>query len=619
MEFRRDIEGLRAVAIAPIVLYHAGLSVVEGGFVGVDIFFVVSGYLITSLIYPSILDRRFSTASFYFRRIVRIFPALLLMLALVCLFGALTLFPIGLRALGQAAAAAAAFGSNIYFWRTLSYFDPTGDLHPLLHTWSLGVEEQFYLFYPVALILLARLGPLGFRFGLAALVCGSFALAMAMTALGRETATFYLLPTRAWELGLGGLAAVGVLPRLEPAWARNAMSVIGASLIVLSIFLIDVDRSFPAPWALPPALGALLLIAYGRDAATRLPLTWAPLRFIGRISYSLYLWHWPIMAFYRLENGSDLVFLESAALVGASLVAATLSYWLVEEPVLKRVRSASPDKWKIAVGLSASAFIAASGILLAANAGSLRSLPSAVDHVVSFGGYMASANYREQFRPGTCFMDRDFSRRTVDGSCLAVDAGRSNIIIAGDSFAAHYWRAFALEYPERHVVQATAPGCRPLLHPTGPRTCRAVMEAVMGPLTDNEAVDAVVLSGRWVEEDLQNLAATVRHLDGKHIPVLVVGPSLEVNGVYPELLGRSLLTNRPSILEEAVRSEIVDRDRRMEEIVEAAGGLYVSPYRIQCPEGSCRQLDEKGDPPLFDCCHLTLQAAQELVREFPVL
>lgn len=298
---RPDIDGLRALAIVPVCFYHAGLPAFSGGFVGVSVFFVISGYLMAKLI-GSGLDRgEFSLLDFYQRRVRRIFPALIFALVVLLLIAAVLATPKLFEDFGATLAATSLFASNILLWhKTANYFDTPTEWNPLLHTWSLGVEEQFYILFPLFLMAVWRFGR-RLRIGLmAAVALVSFALSVWGTA-NAPTAAFYLLPARAWELLLGSLVAFWAMRGEQSGprgghgyWIGTAGSLAGLLLIVWSLFAYDRDMEFPGASALVPTVGAALLIHFGHDGVNPVArlMGLAPLTFIGRISYSLYLWHW---------------------------------------------------------------------------------------------------------------------------------------------------------------------------------------------------------------------------------------------------------------------------------------------------------------------------------------
>lgn len=333
MNYRADIDGLRAVAVVAVVLFHAGFDSFSGGFVGVDVFFVISGYLITGIIAREIADGRFSLVHFYERRIRRIFPALFVMLFACMPVAGWLLMPGQLKDFGQSLVAAALSASNMLFWLESGYFDAPAEMKPLLHTWSLAVEEQFYVFLPLLLLAAVRCFAVRLRAIVGAIAAVSFGLSAWLVTIAPSTA-FYLLPTRAWELLLGSLLALGAFPVLRARLAREAAGATGLAMIVASVVLFDRTTPFPGTAALLPCLGTALVInagAGGVSAAGRLLSMRVPV-FLGLISYSLYLWHWPLIVFVKQYIVRDLGALEMAAVVTASVVLATASWRFVERP-----------------------------------------------------------------------------------------------------------------------------------------------------------------------------------------------------------------------------------------------------------------------------------------------
>ncbi len=321
------------MAVLPVVFYHAGLSGFSGGYVGVDVFFVISGYLITRIIYDEMLEGRFSILHFYERRARRILPALFAVLITTFVVGWFWLSPSDYKAMAQSAGTVLVFLSNIWFWQNSGgYFDGATDYLPLLHTWSLAVEEQFYIFFPILLMLLVR-----FRAALTVvLIVVAVSLALAIWATPRmQSASFYLLPTRFWEMGMGSLLAIGLTTTNAPRWLREAAGALGLGAIVVAVTTYDSTTLFPGLSALAPVLGAGALIwagTVGGSLAGQL-LSWRPVVFVGLLSYSLYLWHWPIMAFAR--NRLFQLDLPPAWQVGTillSLFMAWLSWRFVERP-----------------------------------------------------------------------------------------------------------------------------------------------------------------------------------------------------------------------------------------------------------------------------------------------
>lgn len=373
--YRADIDGLRAVAVLGVVLFHAGLGV-SGGFVGVDVFFVISGFLITSLILRDLSRGDFSIVNFWERRARRIFPALAVVVIVTFIAGWFLMLPFGYQVLGQSVVALTVFASNIQFWRTSGYFDPASEENPLLHTWSLSVEEQFYLIVPLLLLLIFSLGRqkwVGILLGAGILI----SLAGSELWLKRDpNGAFYLLPSRAWELGVGSLMALA--RPLGKAGLRILFSWTGLALITYSFFAYDVTTAFPGVAAIPPVLGTALLIWSGicRDEETKFSganrlLATRGLVAIGLVSYSLYLWHWPFFAFHRyLFSHSPEIPLAIGYIVLA-LILSVLSLRFVEQPFRKR-NLVSSRKSVFVLTLAISALI----MVLGLNLWKTRGMPS---------------------------------------------------------------------------------------------------------------------------------------------------------------------------------------------------------------------------------------------------
>lgn len=307
-KYRRDIDGLRAVAVLAVVAFHAFPTLLPGGFTGVDVFFVISGFLITSILANSLQDRTFSLVVFCERRVRRIFPALVLVLAFCMGAGWWVLLPEELAQLGKHTAGGAAFIANLLFWQESGYFDAAADTKPLLHLWSLGIEEQFYILWPCLLWLAWRLRQQSMFWVTLALLLGSFALNVALHRSDAVT-DFYSPFTRFWELLLGGaLAGLPITP-MRPPWlhnhvARNGIAALGLVLIGTGFVWIDAGLMFPGFWALLPTMGAALLLWAGPSALPNRVLMGTPsLVWIGKISYPLYLWHWPLLSFARILIG----------------------------------------------------------------------------------------------------------------------------------------------------------------------------------------------------------------------------------------------------------------------------------------------------------------------------
>jgi peptidoglycan/LPS O-acetylase OafA/YrhL len=348
--YRADIDGLRAVAVMAVVLFHILPKLCPGGFIGVDIFFVISGYLISRLICENLEHGTFTLKEFYLRRVRRIFPALAVMLAAVLATGSIVLLNDEYRQLGKHIAAGSGFVANVALWRESGYFDNSGATKPLLHLWSLGVEEQFYIVWPLTLLIAWWRGwnLLWITLTVAAI---SFGLNIAAVQ-NHPSATFYLPATRLWELMLGAVLAIATLRhQLEAIGpARNMVAIVGVGLIGVGLATISDRDLYPGWWALLPTLGTALLIAAGERAAiNRSILSNRLLVGIGLISYPLYLWHWPLVSFARIIEGEPPAPAMAAILILSSITLAWLTYRYVERPIRE-----APRIGRVAVALGAS-------------------------------------------------------------------------------------------------------------------------------------------------------------------------------------------------------------------------------------------------------------------------
>lgn len=336
INYRPDIDGLRAVAVLAVVLHHLSAPLVPGGYVGVDVFFVVSGYLITGIISREMAESQFTFARFYERRARRIFPALFAVLAVTLLAAYFLLLPSDMVSTLRGALGTLFFTSNVVFWRDMAagYFAATDTaLNPLLHTWSLAVEEQFYVFFPVLLLLCFRFARRHIMAVL--LVCAVVSLAgAALLVYSKSVAVFFLSPFRTWELLAGSLLALHAVPPLRSRMLRELVAGAGLLAIVAACFVYDSKTTFPGLAALAPVLGAAALIhagASGPSFASRL-LQLHPMVWVGLISYSLYLWHWPLIVFTRYATGFEPITPHIPALFVVSLVLGYLSYRFIEQP-----------------------------------------------------------------------------------------------------------------------------------------------------------------------------------------------------------------------------------------------------------------------------------------------
>lgn len=607
--FRPDIEGLRALAIVPILLLHCGVSWLRGGYVGVDVFFVISGYLITGILKREMALGRFSPARFYARRAWRILPALGVTLAVTGLAGVWLLLPSELADLGGSMLASAGFLANVYFDRHVDYFAQSADTMPLIHLWSLAVEEQFYLLFPPVLYAIVVVWRRDARWPLAGLLALSLAMGAGMVWFAPQSA-YYLLPARGWELLAGALLALGAMPDLARHRHRDLLGGGALGLLGLSFLLIKSSLPFPVPFALFPVGATCAIIALGGTGMAGRLLALPALRYIGRISFSLYLVHRPLIAFYELTHGARRQGGDVALLVLGSLLLAMALHHGVERPLLERGKRLPARHGLVfgGAGLAAMALIALAPVPLAAQ---WHPLPPRAAFAAGFMGYNNTARGKAQFDTDGCFVLPTSPPGTGQG-CLASDPRRDNILLLGDSHAAQFSRALRDYVPGTHLIQATAAGCRPLLHGKGLNRCRAIFRQATGR-EDWSRISTVILAGRWLPEEIDDVAATARYLAGKGPRVIVVGPMVEYDIDLPRLAALAIARGEADLPSRYLLTDRLALDAVLARKIAATPAGYFSPLSRECPQGRCRLFAPDGSPFHFDHSHLTYGASRDMV------
>lgn len=501
IQYRPDIDGLRAVSIASVLAFHAGLPFVNGGFIGVDVFFVISGFLITKLLVSEFHSRgQIRLLDFWARRVRRLAPALLLVVASTLLSSVLFLERISgeVGAIAKSAMATLFINANHYFLNESGdYFGASAETNPLLHMWSLSVEEQFYVLWPFILfVCFKRFGVDRAKFVITLLFIASFALSCYWTAVESSRA-FYLMPPRAWELMMGSMLAV-VSGRLNQVGQRvtTLMAATGVVAVVVSVLTMSGEFMFPGPAALLPTFGAVLLLAAGstdRQTFASRCLSLKPIVYLGKISYPLYLWHWPLLVvmrsnrLYQESLGWDIVAL------GIAIVLAILTHELIEKRIWQRLQD-SNSKQIVIMGTAGSAVLVCMALLIGAWA--------------RFGwGYSQEelrldASRRDMPELG-CMFSAGFPDSDQIDTCLKASM-KPTVLLWGDSHANHWRPAIAVSANRFGLDSAvlTMNACRPLPGPVGSDTCIAFNRMVIESLPEwieGRGVVGLVLSARWPE------------------------------------------------------------------------------------------------------------------------
>lgn len=495
--YRPDIDGLRAIAVTAVVLYHAALPGLPGGFVGVDIFFVISGFLIGGQIFREGREGNFSYAEFYARRARRILPAFLTLLVVCFVIGIFALTPMELRELGKEAFAAVFAVSNILFYLGGGYFAPNADRDPLLMTWSLGVEEQFYILFPIVLLLLLRQRVVSPLWGIILLSVLSFAGSLVLMHV-QPTAAFYLLPTRAWELGIGAALAVAGVARGRPlqltGQAANVLAVLALFVLGIAIALYTPAIAFPGWYVLLPTLATAALIVIPDTAVNRHLLGHPVMQFLGKISYSWYLWHWPVFYLNRIVEGPQGGG-HGVLLVLVTLGLAVLSWRFVETPLRHRVLPRRTVLWRYAVGCL---LVALPGAALYLSGGWIGRLPASAQ---------AMAIDARDAQEGQCLARYGATDFRNAGTCLPSPGRQPVVAVLGDSHADGISHGIVARAKVEGLATAvlTKSSCAPVLNyafaieawPEHFRECMDYQSRAFAAVTRRPDIQVVVLAGYW--------------------------------------------------------------------------------------------------------------------------
>lgn len=610
LHYRPDIDGLRAIAVLAVLFYHLRVGAFRGGFVGVDVFFVISGYLISAIILKDIAAGKFSIASFYERRIRRIFPALIAALVGTAVLAYFYFLPTELVDFSKSLLAALFSASNFFFWKVSGYFSAPVETKPLVHTWSLAVEEQFYIFLPIFLYLGHRYFPRKLKATVIAIALVSLGIS-AVGAFRFPTATFYLPHTRAWELLVGVLISLEVFPEFRTSLQRNIAALAGIALICVGVFGISSTTPFPGLAALPPCLGTALVIIAGRSGSSFVAraLSLKPVVFVGLISYSLYLWHWPILVFQHMNSmlitdGSARV--TKLLCIAVSFILATLSWKFVELP-FRQGRKVLSRAAVFKVASVAALVVATIGLTAVRSEGFPSRYPAKAIQIASYLQY-DSGKY---FRGGECFLTEEYKIADFDkADCLRQDPSKKNYLLLGDSHAAHLWYGLSTTFSGINLLQATASGCKPTITqpPFTAATCADLMNYIYSDYLRKNHIDRLLIAARWEKEDLAPLSATLDWAKAQGIRVVLFGPIVQYDTALPRLLALSIRGNNPAIPDEH-RVDQRPLDDKMADLAAQKGVEYFSFYRSLCGSQSCREFVADGAPLQFDYGHLTKEGS----------
>lgn len=625
LRYRRDIDGLRAIAVLPVLLYHAFPSSVPGGFYGVDIFFVISGYLITGIIHKQMLSKTFSIADFYARRIRRIFPALITVVLVTFLIAWYVLPPRELKSLGTNIAGGAIFAQNFVLLGQVGYFDLAAEKKPLLHLWSLGIEEQYYIVWPLLLMLIgaSRIRSLLVTVALAA---ASFLACVIVRRYSPDYA-FYLPVTRAWELLVGSGLALWVNGRQASAGVSAAFParlgrelIAAAALLTLLAAFWLYNRQIPHPgrYTLAPVLAAAALIATSGTLTHRYILSAAPIVFVGLISYPLYLWHYPLMAYARIHFVDGVAPLVMWSILIGSVILAWLTYQFIERPIRFGRRLVPLKVGGLLGGMVALGIV---GVVADWTNGLPARIPAEIRGFMLDGSETAF-----RWRNGKCLLMADQSEFAPE--CMGTGR-RPLVAVWGDSYAASLYPGLAHFGAERgfDVAEFAISACAPLIGYVNLARplCKPANDAVLRHLTELKP-DVVIFYGTWRASDddvRRGLERTIPLVREAGVPtIMIVGPppTWQGDGLPANLLDYYFLTR--TILPERTWFRTVDEwtkpfDAFLAAQAKRLGADYVSVRGLMCNENGCltRIGPNASEITTFDSGHLTYPASIFVARQ----
>lgn len=607
---RRDIDGLRALAILPVLFFHAHVPGFSGGYVGVDIFFVISGYLITGIIARDVDDGRFSLLRFYERRFRRIMPALALMILAVLGLAAWLYLPGDLEGIPKSALAATLFVSNLWFFTDTGYFAGGADVKPLLQTWSLAVEEQYYIGFPILLMLLARFGTRARAGVVAAIGIASLTLCIVMQ---RDTTgfAFYLLPTRAWELLAGALLALGVVPAIRARWLREAVAWAGLLAIGSAVLLYDRNTLFPGVAALAPVLGAMALLHCAPGTIAGRALALPPLVGIGLISYSLYLWHWPLIVFTEYATDLPLSGGTQLAVIAASLVIAWLSWRFIEQPFRDSARMPPRTIFRF-TGAAMALLCALSLVLLAMGPWPSRFTPTVLAQIAG----------RDDISPDRKRCHDSYMRGA--NPCVVGAPVRPDAMLWGDSHGVELAHVLAQDARAQgqSLIERTTSSCPPVLaYEAKDASCAAANRAAFDTIRADPDLRRIYLAAFWANGTFDD-PAFVAKLDRTIAAIRAEGREVVLIGAVPpqpfdvprhlaHLARADMLDSAQGVERAQVEARIVNL-RALFTRWQAQGVTLIDPVARLCDARVCA-IERNGQPLYFDSHHLSVAGARAVI------
>jgi peptidoglycan/LPS O-acetylase OafA/YrhL len=640
-KYRADIDGLRAIAILSVVGFHAFPSLVRGGFIGVDMFFVISGFLISTIIFGSLDRNNFSFLEFYSRRIKRIFPALILVFSASYIFGWFELFADEYKQLGKHIAAGAGFVANFILWNENGYFDNTAESKPMLHLWSLGIEEQFYIVWPLLLWFAwkRKLNMLSITIAIGLI---SFALNIA-TVRTDAVAVFYSPQTRFWELLVGSVLAYITLYKQggRKQSTSNLQSIVGAALIAIAFFVIKKELAFPGWWAMLPTMGVALIISAGLNAwLNRAVLSNRILVWFGLISFPLYLWHWPLLSFAHIVGSAEPTREMRIAAVLISIMLAWLTYELIEKPI----RFGTKNRGKtlalfalmiVAFGLGYNCYkqdgFEGSGFRIKERTEYYNYFINSMPELKYFRSNGIAEKYRtqcdlyngEEVRIGQSTVS---TVKTIDEVCIRRDSHYSNsVLLWGDSHAEHLYFGLKNHLPPQYqILQLTSSRCLPDINAKEPSTTDYCVQSNWLALkTMNDIKPDVVIVAQSLGHTIETFNRIAEKVNSLGISkIIFVGPTPHWLSNLPNIIIRRLWPDTPNRTFISIDEKVLKENAALEKGFTRSGTkIFANLIDLFCNESGCLTYlgdDKKVGITSWDSGHLTPVASDYVAKELLV-
>lgn len=611
-----SLDGLRAMSVMFVLLFHAGFNWLKGGFIGVDVFFVISGFLITGNIIRDLNENRWSFSAFYFRRIARLLPALFVVILGTMFFSYFILSPENLEKLGETSIYTSLSLSNFFFWNELNYFDQSSELKPLLHTWSLSVEEQFYLIWPLLIV---------FCYGLKhkyAVMTGLFILGITSLILAYivnandSSAVFYLTPFRGYQFTLGGLIAlIGIGSKENVTSIANIVSVI---TLVMLAFIVNGEQNNLFMTATLPAISAALFIWSSENRIAKYVYASPLFLWIGKRSYSIYLVHWPLMVLWKIATDYKFDAVESLASCIFSIAIGTFLYEFIEKRF--RLRPSYSIKHKSYIAMTTTILLV-SILFIGANIWGYNGFPERIAKetaLIELNMTELWNKRKKELRTNDCnILVGKLSEKGRTPSynmnvCSKPSIEKKSIFIIGDSYASDTYLIFKRAYPDVYIGQMTIPGCRLRLPSdftgTENKECIDFYKLAFDKIITTDNYSKVIISSNWDINKLNEIENLVKHLKSKNVEIIMIGQRLRFLDRIPSIIASSknlsAAHNRAQkLIDESKIKTNNTLENRFSKMVK-----YIDMLKIQC-EKECDIVNDKGKLLYLDESHINIDGA----------